>query len=665
MITLKKHTVPFFIFISLALARPDFIHAAENAEAVKVAPVEAYANLPRARDARLSPNGKKLALIAPVNGRDALVIWDLAGKEKSKVISTGEFEPSWFFWKSDQRLIASLRFYSLRNPQHATADSRLISIDSDGGKPVVLVKPEQFVTYIPQLQDKIVSLLPNDENHILVELPALDRNQTRPDAAGGITQFGSLESAIKYPEVVKVNINTGRLTTLNHQFNNVTHWQADAEGNVRLGQSIKDRTIYYEVKSLEDGSWHTIQPFDANSGRIFHPLAFVENNPDRLYALSNHEGGPTALYELDVIKDVFIRKIASSTASDVSATAKNGRLISYTVPENLKPVYIDSNLAKEAKIINRALPDSENVIIDQSRDGKRILVEVSKDNEPSAYWILEHGEKNVLSTVAESYPDLDPAQIAKTKIVYYNARDGLKIPALLTLPSHSKTGQPLPFVVLPHGGPTSHDATGFDYLVQFLASRGYGVLQPQFRGSTGFGAAFETAGLQQWGLAMQDDLTDGTRWLVQQKYADPKRIAIVGASYGGYAALMGAVKEPELYRAAAAIAPVTDLNQLIDQNWDFLFSDLNTPRIGTDKAILDKTSPARNAESIKIPLLLVHGRKDYTVPVNHTENMATALRKANKPFELVYLEEGDHYLSRSNDRLTTLKALEKFLAANL
>ena len=207
--------------------------------------------------------------------------------------------------------------------------------------------------------------------------------------------------------------------------------------------------------------------------------------------------------------------------------------------------------------------------------------------------------------------------------------------------------------------------TGFDFLVQFIATRGYGVLQPQFRGSTGYGASFQAAGLQQWGLKMQDDVTDGTRWLVEQKLADPARIAIVGASYGGYSALMGAVREPELYRAAAAIAPVTDLKLMFVSDFDFLFNDLNRPRIGTDSAILEKTSPTSNVERIRIPVLLVHGRKDYTVPVAQSERLAEALSKAGKPFDAVYLDEADHFLSRGDDRLATLKALAKFLASNL
>ena len=438
-------------------------------------------------------------------------------------------------------------------------------------------------------------------------------------------------------------------------------WQTDAAGNVRLGRSLDGKIQDYQVRTEIDGAWHTVQSFEINKGRIFRPIAFVEDHPDRLYVFSNHEGGSVNLYEFDVLSNSFIRAVMPGAHEAVLGFVKYGRLIGYSVSETSSPVYLDADYVREAKVINRALPDSNNRIINISTDGKRVLVYVALGNEPPAYWLLDRTSgKPTLSPVAETYPKLEPEQIALTQRVSYKARDGREIPAFVTLPIgyQLKKDKPISFVVLPHGEQTSHDVSSFDYQVQFLASRGYGVLQPQFRGSSGYGAAFETAGYQQWGLAMQDDVTDGTRWLVEQKYADPARIALVGTGYGGYAALMGAVKEPSLYRCAVAIAPVTDLPLLIERLHEFYFGDLNIPRIGTDSEVLEKTSPARNTDRIRIPLLLVHGRKDYTVPVAHTERMEEALRKAGKPVEVLYLDNADHYLSRGDDRLAALRALD-------
>jgi len=659
----------YFFLFTVWMLSTSFQAQSEPASAVpqvvKAASVDVYAALPGVSAAHLSPDGTLLALIAPVKGRNALVVRNLSDN-KSQVITTGDFEPKWIIWKTNRRLLVGMVFYSLRNPLNPTVDTRLIAIDADGSNGLNLINPDLYSTYIPQTQDTIVSLLPNDENHILIELPAIARELH--NSLSGVSQIGSLDSKIKYPEVVRVDVNTGRLETIAHQHGNVVKWHADAAGNVRLGLELDGRTKDFQVRSLSNNSWYTIQPHEVNSWRIFNPVAFVEGNPNRIYVQSNHQNGAVALYEFDVPTNSFIRTVADNPRGGVDPIERDGHLIGYRLFSNISPVYLDATYAREAKVINKALADSSNDIVDLSTDGKRVLVHVTKGNEPSAFWLLDRSTgRPVLSPVVETYPVLEPSQIAPTRLVSYKARDGLDIPALLTLPPgyFFGSGKQISFVVLPHGGPTAHDIPGFDYQVQFLASRGYGVFQPQFRGSTGYGAAFEVAGQKQWGLAMQDDVTDGTHWLVNQKLADPTRIAIVGSSYGGYAALMGAVKEPELYRCAVAIAPVTDLELLIERYNNFLFSDINVPRIGTDSAKLVKNSPVQNVERIRIPLLLVHGRKDYTVPVAQTEVMDKALRKAGKPAEVLYLEEADHYLSRGRDRLDTLKAVEKFLSSNL
>lgn len=630
------------------------------------ADVDVYAALPGAASARLSPNGRYLALIAPVKGRNALVVWDLSSKDKARVISTGGAEPRWFAWKSDERLLASLAIHSLRDPLRPTVDTRLIALGPDGRNVISLVDSTQFRTYIPQHQDSVVSFLPDDPGHILLELPAIDRTGIRSAETSGIAQYGSLESQIKYPEVVRVDVQNGDLRTIARQRGWVVDWRADAAGDVRIGRTLRGVRSSHQVR-LADGSWREVQAHDVNGGRVFRPLAFVPDAPDRLHVVSNHEGGPSALYEFDVSTDSFVRKLAGSADVDIETLVRHGRLLGYRLHADEPMVYLDKRLARDAALVTQALPGTCSDWIDSSADGRRVLFRIAKGNAPADYWLLDRtGGQAELLPVVEGYPALDPAAIAPGRSVSYKARDGLVIPALLTLPPGHRDGAArLPFVVLPHGGPTAHDAPGFDYLVQFLASRGYGVLQPQFRGSTGYGGAFEKAGQQQWGLAMQDDLTDGTRWLVDRRLADPERIAIVGASYGGYAALMGAVKEPGLYRAAAAIAPVTDLKLMVEADWDFLFSDVNRPRIGSDPDVLARTSPAHRAGEIRAQVMLVHGRKDYTVPVAQTERMVEALGQAGKPFEVVYLDEGDHYLSHADDRLKTLKALEAFLARNL
>jgi len=340
-------------------------------------------------------------------------------------------------------------------------------------------------------------------------------------------------------------------------------------------------------------------------------------------------------------------------------------LIGYQL-HNGKWKYLVPDWQHDLDIIEHALPNRDIEIIDRSTDGSRVMARAASPHGPASWWLLDTSVKPAtLGPIVETYKDIVAAGIATPKQITYTARDGLQIGAWLTLPRNAGS-QPIPFVVLPHGGPFACDDGAFDYTVQFLTSRGYGVLQPQFRGSTCRGAAFQERGYGQWGYAMQDDVTDGTRWLIDQKLADPKRIAIVGGSYGGYAALEGAAKEPDLYRCAAAWAPVTDLEQLKD---DIRNHNMNArvalTTLGTDDDRLDAASPARHADRIKVPVLLMHGKTDFTVQVKQSERMESALKHAGKSVEAIYLDNSDHFLNTAAARRAWLEALDRFLAANL
>jgi dipeptidyl aminopeptidase/acylaminoacyl peptidase len=252
--------------------------------------------------------------------------------------------------------------------------------------------------------------------------------------------------------------------------------------------------------------------------------------------------------------------------------------------------------------------------------------------------------------------------------VDYQARDGLSIPAYVTLPPSIdglEEARNLPFVVLPHGGPTARDFLEFDWLSQFLAHQGFGVLQMNFRGSAGYGETFRAAGDRQWGQAMQDDITDGTRWLFENGLADPDRTSILGASYGGYAALMGAVKTPDLFRCAVSINGVSDLPTVIADERDYIGGTYGTRHIGRlwgDRKMLAENSPARRADEITAPVLLIAGEEDRVVPPEHSERMRRAMERAGKAVELVTLEEGSHRLDVGNNRVLALRAIDRFLA---
>lgn len=255
--------------------------------------------------------------------------------------------------------------------------------------------------------------------------------------------------------------------------------------------------------------------------------------------------------------------------------------------------------------------------------------------------------------------------MAQKQVVHYKARDGLEIEAYLTLTKSHKPGEKLPTVIFPHGGPMASDTDRFDYWTQFFANRGYAVLQMNFRGSSDYGFDFMKAGLKGWGLAMQNDIEDGAHWMIAEGYTDPHKMCIVGASYGGYAAMMGAAKSPKLFRCAISFAGVSDLAGLVRAHHNFINYKVVKEQIGDDTRDLEQRSPVTFAKQIEIPVLLIHGDRDRNVRVHQSELMDKALLAAGKDVTYVELKTGDHYLSREEDRIATFKAMDTFLAKYL
>nr|WP_224746107.1 S9 family peptidase [Neiella litorisoli] len=285
---------------------------------------------------------------------------------------------------------------------------------------------------------------------------------------------------------------------------------------------------------------------------------------------------------------------------------------------------------------------------------------------PGEYYLFSDGE---FRFAASSRPQLKPEQVNPVEIFSYQARDGLTIPTLLTRPAHIQTKAPLPAVMLPHGGPEAYDSKGFDWLAQYFASRGFLVIQPQFRGSWGFGLDHVLQGRGQWGKKMQDDLTDAVKVLAQQGQLDANRVCIVGASYGGYAALAGATFTPDLYQCAVSINGVADLEMMLDREkrehrrrgsivayWEDAMANGNA-----SDAYLESVSPIHHAAKIDAPILLIHGTIDEVVDIEQSEDMYSTLKKLGKEVTFIELDDEGHYLSRNETRLQTLQAIDQFI----
>jgi len=471
---------------------------------------------------------------------------------------------------------------------------------------------------------------------------------------------------------MRVNIENGAPHVVAHE-PDVVRWLADEKGQVRAAVRVKNEhwngkqthRIVIARAHVED-EWQTIDEGDQVEGHRFDPVGFAKDRPNIVYVLADNEAGRLEAREYDLTTRSLGAVLASAQACDAERFGTDQETYGFTVPcEPGSRHYLDPAWQHDYLAIKNALHSEDAWLIDRSDDGKRVLAaEHRTATQPTSYWVLDrHGEKAALSPLADSYPGLTAEDIQPTVRVDYPARDGQMLPGFVTLPANHSG--PVPFVVLVHNGPSSHDGIWFNWQVQFLVSRGYGVFQPQYRGSSGFGNDFQEAGYQQWGGRMQDDVTDGTHWLVSQKLADSSHICIAGSGYGGYSALMGTIKEPSLYACAAAYGPVTDLGKFTRRIHNLAFSDINLPKVKNDELDPDDISPVEHAAEIKVPVLLVHGKKDVSVPYEHSEDMESALKSAKKPVTAFYPETGDARMAHGAERILWLTELDKLLASTL
>lgn len=647
---------PLGFCLSLLLLLGPF--AAAKADLV---PAQNYAALPEIEGARLSPDGRNVAMISSRDGnRAALRIWH--NDDTIEWFAPVDFdEINWVTWKGPDHLLLSLRG-SERDGERERGLSRLVFVglrdrqtvkvqfrEYPASAHVLIIGREPY--HPPNVQDRIVSLLPDDPDTILLA--------ASPDDYA-------------HPAAVLVDVRDGEPRVLLRPSGNVVKWLADANGIVRLKTMLDSHedgsaTLTYQVRDRDRGDWRLLHRSELDRGARFVPLAFSAQTESGLFVLTDGEEGRLSLREIDTRSLEMGPVIAADPRCDIDPVMRDERLVGYVDPcRDGIETYLDPDWRKDQAVLQRALKTQAVEIIDRTPDGRYTLVKSSAaPTAPASFWYFDQsGEQKILRHLGDAYPGVPAESARPSREVVITARDGTPLPALLTMPRDAAAG-PAPFIVLPHGGPTAHDEVQFDWIVQFLVSRGYGVLQPQFRGSTGYGAAFQRAGYQQWGRLMQDDVTDATRWLISEKLADPKRICIVGTSYGGYSALMGAAQQPDLYRCSVAIAPVTDMDRLLHDRDRGEFGDIHRARVSGAYESIDIPSPLEAAAKIAAPVLLIHGRRDFTVPVVHTEEMAERLKRAGRAPTVVILDDSDHFFSFAGSRLRMLKAMEDFLATNL
>ncbi|MBW8880084.1 MAG: S9 family peptidase [Asticcacaulis sp.] len=344
-----------------------------------------------------------------------------------------------------------------------------------------------------------------------------------------------------------------------------------------------------------------------------------------------------------------------------------GRLVGFARYDDWPDFDYEDSLLRKIEIGLKTVmgDDYRDYIVDRAEDVRKMIVYGENSQDAGTYYFVDLSNGN-LTRLTDNYPDVPKAWISQKTAIRYDASDGLEIHGYLTLPPQADSLKNLPLVVLPHGGPQSRDDIGFDWQTQILASRGYAVLQPNFRGSSGYGDAFTAKGYGEWGRRMQTDLSDGVRWLAAQGTIDPKRVAILGASYGGYAALAGATLDAAVYRCAISVAGPSDLRSLIDFESESQ-GDSRSPAVRYWKQFIgdpkgyDAVSPAKQAAQAYCPILLIHGSDDTVVPIDQSRRMEKALKAAGKPVEFVTYKGQDHWETIGSARVEMMKSALAFL----
>jgi dipeptidyl aminopeptidase/acylaminoacyl peptidase len=555
---------------------------------------------------------------------------------------------SWYEWANNDVLLLGVSYTSKQRTIKYTS-TRLLKYDLSPKKQKLV----QFMNRrsdreknVPQFQDNVISFLPDDNEHILV---AADFD------------------TVNRPSVYKLNIYSKKRKRIKRGKSNITDWIADRQGNIKIGYGFDETRIFYKFYGEERAQNSMLYEYDVFSKDKVNIIGF-DKDPNYIYITALHND-KEALFKVNLSDKNLARELIFSDPDydfdgNLLYSHSTGEVIGFShsnLPNGRQ--YWDSEQDKLQRSLAAALPDDFVSVIDLSENGNSYIVYKHSETDPGSYFFGNRAEKNI-NLFAQRYPDITEDVIAKKDIISYEARDGIKIEGYLTLPTNQASTN-LPTVILPHGGPMARDYGNFDYWSQMLANQGYAVLQPNFRGSSGYGYAFEMSALQNWGGEMQNDLQDAAHWMIEQGYTDKNRVCMVGASYGGYAALMSVVKHPETFKCAASFAPVTDLEAVVAKARYFTNKEIVRAQFGTDSDHLEAQSPLNYASKVKRPILLIHGTDDKVVPVSHSREMYDELKDHNKDVKYIELEDGNHNLSYQAHRMTTLSAISDFLKKHL
>lgn len=621
--------------------------AAAIAEApVPELPVKTFFQAPVIASLTFSPNGKYIACLVPFERRMNLAVIDLEKGTKNLLTNFKDKQATQPSWASDDRIL-------FRVDDDGKESFALYAVNRDGKDPVVLASGYSKADSNSEVNVRFRSVLgriEGDTKNILVLA-----NITYRD----------------WSDVATMNLKTGTMTKLIEAPGNVDYYLRDHAGQVRIAVMQKEQTRLVLYRDAKTNGWVTLGEHHMDSPG-WEPIGFDGDN-QTLLIWSDVGRKTKAVYRYDTATRTQRELVFGDDTYDVEdviydASKKKIVGIQYDA-DRIRFHWLDEDMRKIDQQLTTSLPDTVHSPRQFAKDGSKIIYFSSSDRDPGVYYLFDRKTQK-LNELAVIKPGIDPEKMSPMKSISFAARDGLKVYGYLTLP-RGRPAKNLPLILHPHGGPFGiRDEWSYRDEVQFYANRGFAVLQVNYRGSGGYGRAYEASGFKKWGLEMQDDLSDGVKWCIAQGIADPARVVISGASYGGYAAMAGLTLSPELYCAGINYVGVTDIELLIPKGAPpdrMYWRDTRLGKLSDagDRKRIHDTSPVHLADRIHVPLLMAYGKNDPRVHIDHGFDMERALKKAGKTYEMIIEADEGHGFRKEESRIAFFDTVDLFLKKNV
>lgn len=611
------------------------INMSVMAQKPEIIPLEDFFKNPERTSYNISPDGKYISFMAPYESRMNIFVQKTGSDKVTRLTSETKRDIAGYYWANNTRLLYI-------NDNGGDENFALFGVDVNG-------KNEKCLTCFENVRTQIIDDLEDQPDFVIVGL-----NKREPMVF----------------DPYRLNINTGDMVMLAENPGNIQGWMTDHDGKLRVAMAIVDGVNTQLL--FRDNEEEEFRPILTTSFKESMSPQFFTFDNKKLYATSNLNRDKSAAVVFDPVTATETEMLYENDSYDVSSISysRKRKVITSASFTSWKRErnFFDETSKKLYERLESELKGYEISISASDKAEEKFIIRTYSDRSLGSYYFFDR-KKDKLTRIQEVSPWIDENQMAEIKPIQYRSRDGLIIHGYLTLPKGVEPKN-LPVVINPHGGPWARDNWGFNPEVQFLANRGFAVLQMNFRGSTGYGKAFWEASFKQWGLTMQNDITDGVYWLIEQGIADKDNIAIYGASYGGYATLQGMVVTPTLYAAGVDYVGVSNLftfMQTIPPYWkpllDMMYEMVGNPE--TDKTQFEATSPAMNAHRIMAPLFVAQGAKDPRVNIAESDQIVEAMRKRGVEVEYMVKDNEGHGFRNEENRFDFYRAMEKFLTKHL